>query len=250
MAYSGNAGQYQPIYDNNYLAPQPQPPVNSRFSEQGYDSYSPYEDEAVRRLEEKDSMMKRRIRLLRFISRVIAVGLSIAVTVPMTMTLIKYLETRNSSHSGFNDTERPIWPENTNTTYTYVYFGVSVVSLLLNAIILLSYFQGVRKANYAATIGTVWTTIVILAHIGVWIAAVAIYRYGKRKVNDKWEDIWGWTCSKTADDIQPFVKQIRFSKYCNIQVSSSNLEMSSDVSDNNTRMLRITPDWSRSHRAC
>lgn len=217
MAYNQAGRQYQPLYDNNYLTPHYIAPVTttSKFSEQGYDNY---EDPTVKHLEEQDSNMKYRIRVLRFVSRVIAVFLSLAVVVPIAMTLIKYLETRNVTHSGHDDDEQPIWPENTNTTYTYVYFGVSIISFLLNTLILISYCRGVRRANTAATIGTVWSTVVIVAHIAIWIAAVAIYRYGKRKVDDRWEDLWGWTCSKTADEIQPFVREVRFEMYCNIQV--------------------------------
>lgn len=247
MAYYNNGGQYAPIYDNNYLSPQP--PMTSRFSEQGYDSYSPYEN-AIQHLEEKDAKIKYRIRLLRFISRVLAVLLSIAVVVPCTMTFIKYLETANTTHSGFNGEEQPIWPEHRNLIYTYVYFGVSIVSMLLNAIIVVSYCHGVRRANSAATISTVWSTIIILAHISIWFAGVAIYRYGKHKVNDKWEDLWGWTCSKAAQDIQPFVKEISFEKYCNVQVSFPKFKISKDSSDDNLRMLHILRDSCKLERVC
>lgn len=223
MAYNQAGGSYQQLRDstfnasdNNYLAPNYSPPTTSKFQEQGYDNF---DDPAVKQLEIEDSNMKYRIRVMRFISRVVAVLLSIAVVVPMTLTLVKFLQTRNNTHSGHNDEEQPIWPENTNTTYTYTYFSISVTSMLINAIILVSYCHGVRRANFAATIGTWWSSIVIVAHISIWIAAVAFYRYGKRKVDDKWEDLWGWTCSKTAEDLQPFVKDITFKKYCHIQVS-------------------------------
>jgi len=217
MAYNHQAsGQYQPLYDNTYMTPHYSPPAaaTSKFSEQGYDNYA---DPSVKSLEEQDANMKYRIRVLRFVSRVIAVFLSIAVVVPIAMTVVKYLETRNTTHSGQNDGEQPIWPSNTNTTYTYTYFGVSVVSFLLNAAIVISYCHGVSRANTAATVETVWSTVVIVAHVSIWIAGVVFYRYGKHKVNGKWEDVWGYTCSKTAEDLQQFVKDIHFAKYCNIQ---------------------------------
>ena len=54
----------------------------------------------------------------------------------------------------------------------------------------------------------------------MWIASVAIYRYGKEPdVEGKFKDLWGWTCSPAAREIQDQITNVDFDTYCNIQVS-------------------------------
>ena len=215
MTYNNKGGQYQRLPDNQYLQPTPYAPTGSRLSGQ-YDHYQPNEPAEFTRLE-RGSNTTHRMHVFRCIASAFAVLFSIAVVIPMSMTLIEYLRTRNATYSRANDGAKSVWPANVNMAYTYVYLGVSVGSLLLNAIVLLMSCHSVRQAK-GAPLAATRSSIIMFAHALIWAAAVAGYRYGKREVQHKWEDLWGWTCSGEADDVQPYVKDIDFRKYCNIQV--------------------------------
>lgn len=120
---------------------------------------------------------------------------------------------------------RTAWAADTITWYTYLYFGVATVTLILNAAILASYCccgrgDGVRAANAAARVEGWWATLQHVAELCVWIASVAIYRYGREPdAEGKFRDLWGWTCSAAAEDIQAQVTNVDFGMYCQVQVS-------------------------------
>jgi hypothetical protein len=100
-----------------------------------------------------------------------------------------------------------------------MYFSVSLASVLINILILASYARGVKSANRTAIVGTVFTWGVLLADIGIWIATVVIYKYEKEVTeNGKHNDLWGWTCSGAAKQLQTtFKNEVPFDQYCNIQ---------------------------------
>jgi len=101
-----------------------------------------------------------------------------------------------------------------------MYFSISLLSLLLNSAIILSYIGGVKAANITARIGTAFTVLLILMDIGIWTAAVIIYKVEKDLLTDgKHTDIWGWTCSSAAREIQGVFTNVSFNQYCNIQTA-------------------------------
>lgn len=138
-----------------------------------------------------DQRLKYRIRVLKLVSRVIALIMSITTLVPITMTLVKFLLTKNTTFV-VNGKERTAWAADTITWYTYMYFGVSLISAVFNLAIVVAYCRGVKKANNVADVASWWGYIVLLGHVVVWIVSVAIYRYGKEPVAGKFRDLWGW----------------------------------------------------------
>ncbi|KAF7191475.1 hypothetical protein HII31_06977 [Pseudocercospora fuligena] len=100
-----------------------------------------------------------------------------------------------------------------------MYFSISAISFILNSIILLSYIRSVKTANSFSTYTSIWTWTITLSHLGIWIASVIIYRYGREPVNGKFRDLWGWTCSSTAKELQDALTSVNFDKYCTIQSS-------------------------------
>jgi hypothetical protein len=165
-----------------------------------------------------DQRLKYRIRVLKLISRVIALIMSILTLVPITMTLVKFLLTRNTTFM-VDGKERTAWAQDTIVWYTYMYFGVSLISALFNLAIVVAYCRGVKNANNVASVASWWSYIVLGGHVLVWIVSVAIYRYGKQPVAGKFRDLWGWTCSPAADAIQNDITNINFGQYCTMQVS-------------------------------
>ena len=213
---------YAQSYNNNYLKPSVYAETTSINSQDS--SYQPvapdgYSDYDLHRVETQDAKLKQSIRTLRIVSRVLAVILSAAIVVPLSITLAKYFETRNTWYT-IDGVRRTAWAEGTITAYTYIYFGVSAVSLILNSLVLIAYCSSVRQANRTSSIASVWAGLIMASHFVIWSASIAVYRYGAEPVNGKFKDLWGWTCSTAANDIQGAVTDIDFSKYCTIQVST------------------------------
>jgi len=138
-----------------------------------------------------DQRLKYRIRVLKLVSRVIALIMSITTLVPITMTLIKFLLTKNTTIV-VDGKERTAWAHDTIAWYTYMYFGVSLVSAVFNLAIVIAYCRGVKRANNVADVASWWGYVVLVGHMVIWIVSVAIYRYGKEPVAGKFRDLWGW----------------------------------------------------------
>lgn len=168
-------------------------------------------------------MLKSRIRRLRVVSRVIALLISIGVLIPLLMTLIKFEQTKDVHQTVIVNGEsiiRTAWAKDSRTWPTYVYFGVAAISTLLNAGTILSYCCSVEKANVGSYVASTFSWIVLVGNLAVWAAAAAVYKKEKEKtVGGKNTDLWGWTCSGPARQIQKeFAQQVDFNKYCVIQV--------------------------------
>ena len=220
MSYIANPGHMlQPYSNTSYVKPSAYAETVSMYSNDDYKPVapSPYSDYELQKLEEDDAKLKYRIRVLRIVSRVLAVILSAATVAALAMTLVKYFETRNVYYS-IDGEQRTAWADGTITIYTYIYFGVSTVSLLLETVVLIAYCRGIKRANKASAIASVWTGLIIAVHIVAWTATVIVYRYGREPVDGKFKDLWGWTCSTAADEIQPAISDINFQKYCTVQV--------------------------------
>ncbi|KAM0723564.1 hypothetical protein Q7P37_000551 [Cladosporium fusiforme] len=167
-------------------------------------------------LETNDKRLKYRIRVLRLISRILALGISTATLVPLIMTLVKFLRTKDV-YFLVNGKERTAWPQDPITWYTWMYFGVSLISFVFNLGTIIAYCKGTDKANSISSIASWWTTAVLVGHVIVWAVGTVLYRYGKEPVKGKFRDLWGWTCSPAAFAIQSSVTNIDFRQYCTIQ---------------------------------
>lgn len=158
----------------------------------GSEAYKPLvHNQEASKLVAADQRLKTRIRILKLISRVAALLLSLATLVPISMTLVKFLLTRNTYFT-VDGKERTAWAQDTITWYTYMYFGVSLLSFIFNLIVVIAYCCGVDKANKAASLSSWWTTSVMVGHVLVWIVSAALYRFGKEPVLGKFRDLWGW----------------------------------------------------------
>jgi uncharacterized lipoprotein YddW (UPF0748 family) len=167
-------------------APMPNPHTNTTSNTfKSLHTRMVYDDEADL-LEAADQRLKYRIRVLRLVSRVVSLILSITTLVPLAMTVAKYLSTRDV-YFNVAGTERTAWSQDTIAWYTYMYFGVS-----LDLLVVVAYWHGIKKANRMAAVASWWTTTVLVGHVLIWIVGVAIYRYGKQPVEGRFRDLWGW----------------------------------------------------------
>jgi hypothetical protein len=158
------------------------------------------------------------------ISRILATLISLAVLVPISMTLTKFLQTQNifkdvTPAGGGTAVRRTAWSKTPKPWPTYMYFSVALTSFILNFSSLLGYLRSVKTANLANTMATVFSFIILAANIIVWAVAAAIYKYEKGVVDQlgKHDDLWGWTCSGAAKAIQDTFHEVPFDRYCNIQ---------------------------------
>jgi hypothetical protein len=140
------------------------------------------------------------------------------------MTLAKFLQTqsiyRTVTHPDGSTTHRTAWAHDSRTWPTYAYFGVALISTVLDFATIFSYKFGVGRANTASYIASVFSWADLLGNLSVWVAAAAVYRNEKDK-HGKSNDLWGWTCSPAAQVIQKdFAKEVDFNMYCNVQSAS------------------------------
>lgn len=171
----------------------------SAYSSNSFSSQEPYKpiasdvslDNDYNLQQGADQRLKYRIRILKLISRIIALVLSLTTLVPLAMTLAKFFLTKGTTFV-VDGKERTAWAHDSITWYTYMYFGVSLVSFVFNLIIVAAYWRGIKRANNIASIASWWSTTVLVGHVLIWIVSAALYRYGKEPVDGKFRDLWGW----------------------------------------------------------
>jgi len=201
--------------------------TTSRTSVYSTDSYNAlggaptYPDNGFLQLERRDTRLKKGIRILRFASRILSALLAAATVTPLLITLVKYLQTRNTTIT-VDGEQRTAWSSDTQTWFLYTYLAVSGISFILDTAILISYCKGgVKSANKTAKYAGYYSLALTLTHLVIWIVSVAIYRYGAAPLpNGKSKDLWGWTCSSGASEIQGQVNNVNYSQYCAIQTTS------------------------------
>jgi hypothetical protein len=156
------------------------------------------------------------------VSRVLAFLISVAVLVPITMTLVKFISTKDTYRTVVQGNGHPIkrtaWAKDTRAWPTWMYFAVAAVSVILNFGTVFSYKFGVDKANVASYVTSIFSWAIMLGNLIVWTVAAGMYR-GEKNKNGKSNDLWGWTCSAAARAIQKeFADDVDFNRFCNVQV--------------------------------
>ena len=164
--------------------------------------------------------MKQRIRYFKFFLRVFTLALAIYSLVTMAYTLKRFIATRNYKviirNSAGHVLVRGPWFKETKLWPTLLLATTSSLSLLLNLVVVIAYLKSVRTANTTSTYFTYVSYIISAVHVGMWIPTAAAYRIGKTG-----EDLWGWSCSEKAAQIQPAFKGIvDFERACNVQTSA------------------------------
>ncbi|QDS77915.1 hypothetical protein FKW77_000892 [Venturia effusa] len=183
-------------------------------------------EEEIAYVRRDDIQLKRSIRILRVVQRILATGLSLAALIPITMTLVKFLQTKNiykDVHMANGTTvNRTAWAKDTKAWPTYMYFSTAAMSFILNLGTLIGYFWGTKAANYVSTVGSAFNYTILVANLIVWIVVAGIYKYEKQILTDGLhKDLWGWSCSAAADALQhAFVDEVPFNKYCTVQSGS------------------------------
>jgi len=171
------------------------------------------EDEAAfRKMKVQDEKMKRKIRILRFVSRVISTILSGFMVGSMAYSLERYLNTRNIHVTGVAS----IWANPTTLWPTIMLLVIAFITFFINISVVMSYWCSIRAANSVDNVGGKFIYGMMAAQIIVWAVTTGLYKYANNG-----NDLWGWSCGTPSDNIQPLVQSfLDFGQLCMVQTGS------------------------------
>lgn len=144
-------------------------------------------------------------------SRILALILNGFMVGVESYALSRYYLTRNHLIAGNASpwvTPATLWP-------TFLLLGMSVVTFLLNIITICAYACGVGASNKINSCTTVINYIFLGVQVVLWGITVGLF-----KMANNGNDLWGYSCSDQADQIQAEVRSfLDFGKLCTMQVS-------------------------------
>ncbi|MCJ1430813.1 hypothetical protein MMC27_000163 [Xylographa pallens] len=164
------------------------------------------------KLHEEDMKIKRRVRVLRFVSRLISTALSAYMVGSMAFALSQYFTTRDRTLSGGGHP----WAPNTVLWPTYMVLAIATVTMMMNLITLCFYCCGVDAANKSNRIMGYLGYIVVAVHAVVWAVTTGLF-----KMASVGNDLWGFSCGSEADAIQSQVQSfLNFNDLCMVQTGT------------------------------
>jgi len=162
-------------------------------------------DANMARLEAIDAKLKRQVRIVKGIQRFISFVLSAIVLGITSMTLAKYLSTKNKKIDGVSP-----WPPRTVLWPTLLLLSVSASAFLLYSSIMISYCFSVRSANIASSVTSFFTIIFGFIRFSAWLVAAVLDKVGNRTGRG----LWGWSCGG-SDNLPPdFQAVVNFATIC------------------------------------
>lgn len=190
------------IYSSKPVSSNPVFPRRSRNS--GFESLADFE--------KKDLVYKRRIRILRFVSRFASLILNAYLMGSLSYALTKYFLTKNHVVAG---NVHP-WAVPTTLWPTIMLLSIATITFIMNFITLCTYMCGVGAANRTSSVFSYIGYIMLAAHVVVWAVAMGLF-----KMANTGKDLWGYSCGPEADAIQEQVKSfVNFGKLCTLQSGS------------------------------
>ena len=160
----------------------------------------------------KFEKLKRRIRMLQIAARGVSTLFSIVMFAIMIYANVKHYTTKGTIRNG-----RDPWPlHGTKVWPALMLLAASGFTLVVSLGILFSYCCCFKKAWASWKL----TVAQYAVHIMGWLVVAILYRYEKSLHGDN-DDLWGWSCSTKANDIQAaFNGVVNFKSLCRVQVSS------------------------------
>jgi hypothetical protein len=158
---------------------------------------------------------KRRIRILRFVTRVLSLILNAGMIGIMCYALAKYFLTKDKVIAGNAHpwiTPATLWP-------TFMLLGISVITFFLSLITVCAYMCGVDAANKTYSCTNYIRYAMMVVRVVAWGVAIGAFKMGRTE-----SSLWGYSCSNKADQIQAQVQSfVHFGTLCTMQVSSFRL---------------------------
>jgi len=168
----------------------------------------------LEKMKAMDLVLKKRIRILRLISRLLSTCLSIFIATTMSITLNRYLNTRNDNNA---------WPPRTIVWPTLLLFSISATTLLLNLSITLPYLfsnknKAVALSNSLSSFTSYVTVFFWLIHTTAWVVSSVLFKAASTRGGGR--DIWGWSCGG-SDNLDPALKAVvNFDMLCRTNTQS------------------------------
>ncbi|MCJ1404119.1 hypothetical protein MMC11_007344 [Xylographa trunciseda] len=177
----------------------------------GYNAQGPMSPE-FQKFHEQDLRIKRRVRVLRFVSRLISTLLSAYMVASMAYALQQYFTTRDRNISGGGHP----WAVNTVLWPTYMVLAIATVTMMMNIITMGFYCCGVDAANKSNRFMGYLGYIVMAVHAVVWAVTTGLF-----KMAENGNDLYGFSCSTEADAIQEQVQSfLNFNNLCMVQTGT------------------------------
>jgi hypothetical protein len=125
------------------------------------------------RLHQKIETMKKRIRLVRTLSRASSVLLNTLMFAIMAFTISVFLSTRHDKIDNRN-----VWPANSKVWPTIMLLVGSLVTLVIEIFVLCFYCISFKRAQNS------WKLVLVthVAHFIIWLVITFLYRYEKRLI--------------------------------------------------------------------
>ena len=207
----GFSKKHQPVPQDEYGFQDAKPKHLSTMSE-------PVSERELDDMHRDDQQLKRKIRLIKIVIRLVTLALALYTTYSQAATLYNFTRTKGirretTGADGSYDTRGP-WAKQTYIWPTIVLLTTSALTVIVSFITVISYFWGVKAANKVNTRGGTPATVAeVCAHLAVWIATAVAYRIGRTT-----SDLWGWSCSPKANEIQAVFPEVNFQFFCSTQV--------------------------------
>jgi hypothetical protein len=137
------------------------------------------------------------------------------MTVQEGRTVVLYYQTRNDMQmTPDSTTPRGPWARQTQVWSSLLLFSSSVVTSLLGVLSVFAYAISTKTSNAVSSLQTKFGIAVEAVHVLIWVAVAAAYRLARNG-----NDLWGWSCSLMADNIQPtFEGVVNFGSVCDRSV--------------------------------
>jgi len=157
--------------------------------------------------------LKTWVRILRFVAQ----GVTTLFSAVMFAIMIYVNNTYSTTKDTIREARTP-WPSRgTKLWPTIMLSAASGLTLVLSLVTLFSYCCCWKRARASWKV----TVARYIIHIVGWIIVSGIYRYEK-SLHGNENDLWGWTCSTNADDIQAaFHGVVSFDALCRVQVTTN-----------------------------
>lgn len=207
-----------PSYNRPFQSPQQQQQQQQHLDPHGYapsgaipPTPNPEDGKFSRLARQKFEKLKRWLQILRVIAQGVTTLLSVIMFGIMIYVNVKFYTTKGTIRDGRNP-----WPQHgTKLWPAFMLLAASGVTLVLSIVTLVGYCCNWRKAQSSWML----TVVRYVISISSWIIVSVIYRYEK-SLHGNDNDLWGWSCSTKANDIQEaFNGVIDFRSLCKVQVS-------------------------------
>ena len=202
-----------PSYNRAFQSPQqPLDPHGHAPSSAVPPTPDPEDGKFSRLATKKLEKLKRWLQMIRVGAQGVSTILSVIMFGIMIYVNVKFYTTKGTIRDGRNP-----WPlAGTKLWPAIMLLVASGTTLVLSLVVLFNYCCNRRRAQASWKL----TVVRYVIHILAWIVVSVIYRYEK-SLHGNNNDLWGWSCSSKANQIQAaFNGVVDFKLLCSIQVSS------------------------------